>query len=311
MRYKTVAELNLMDRALFAEAVEDCGFAEDMQAIIFGENTGMLMRPVSEKEIRNHSLKKYIRVDVWMENESGEILSTEVQKENTGNIPKRSRYYQSIIDSKQLEPGETDYNKLENVKIIIIASFDLFGQGKYCYSFTMRCDEDHALGLMDGGQRIFLNTKGTDPENISEELKWMLRYFESSTRKVAEQSGSERILRMHNHVEKIKSNEEFSFRYLRELEDRALARAEAQAEGRAEGIAEGRAEGKAEGREEGIAEGRAAGIAEGRAEGKAEGREEGIAENKQEMARRMRKESFALDVIERITGLSANEISKL
>ena len=236
-----VSELTLMDRVLFSEAIENKAFAEDVQSIILGEDVFLDENPVAEKEIRNHSLKKYIKLDVWMVKEDGEIIDTEVQNLNTGCIPKRSRLYQAMIDSKQLLPGETDYNELKNVKIIIIASFDLFGQGKYCYKFQM-CEEDKGFNLEDGAQRVFLNTKGRDPENISDELRWMLLYFEQTTEEIAQKSGSERIMRMHRHIETIRNSEEFSFKYLRELEDREYARKEAQAEGLAEGRAEGRAE---------------------------------------------------------------------
>lgn len=284
---RTVEELTLMNRVLFAEAIEDKQFAEDVQSIILGEDITLTSKPIAEKEIRNSSLQKFIRLDVWMEKEGGEILNTEVQAQKTQNIPKRSRYYQGMIDSKQLEPGETDFNKLEKVKIITIASFDLFGQGKYCYKFSMQCNEANGLELGDGGERIFFNTKGTDPENISNELMWMLRYFEETTREVAEQSGSERIMRMHEHVDKIKSNELFSFKYLRELEDRNFARKEA----RIEGLAEGRAEGLAEG------------LAEGRAEGKQE--------KARAIALKLKARGIPLENIAEDTGLTVEEIQSM
>ena len=34
------------------------------------------------------------------------LYDTEVQGTNTKNLPKRSRYYESIIDAKLLKPGE-------------------------------------------------------------------------------------------------------------------------------------------------------------------------------------------------------------
>ena len=43
------------------------------------------------------------------------IYEVEAQKENTYNLPKRSRLYQGIIDSKLLPPGVVDFNLLNEV----------------------------------------------------------------------------------------------------------------------------------------------------------------------------------------------------
>ena len=58
-------------------------------------------------------------------------FNTEVQKKNTGNLRKRSRFYQALVDSSLLPPGEIDFNLLPASYLIMIAPFDLFGEGKY------------------------------------------------------------------------------------------------------------------------------------------------------------------------------------
>ena len=64
---------------------------------------------------------------------------------------------------------------------IIITPFDLFGEGRYCYTFHARCDENPSLVLEDGATRIFLNTRGTNRNEVSEELIQFLEYMEQST----------------------------------------------------------------------------------------------------------------------------------
>ncbi len=81
--------------------------------------------------------------------------------------------------------------------------------------------------------------------------------------------------------------------------------------GHAAGHAAGLAEGLAEGRAEGLAEGRAEGLAEGRAEGRVEGMEEGRRLACVNNARSMKQLGVAVDVISKVTGLSAEEIEKL
>lgn len=59
-----------------------------------------------------------------------------------------------------LEPGVIDFNLLNGACVIMITPFDLFGLGKYRYTFRERCDEANSLALDDGAVRIFLNTQG-------------------------------------------------------------------------------------------------------------------------------------------------------
>lgn len=49
------------------------------------------------------------------------------------NLPRRSRLYESHINVSLLEPGETDFNKLNDVYVIAIALLDLWRTGKYRY----------------------------------------------------------------------------------------------------------------------------------------------------------------------------------
>ena len=53
------------------------------------------------------------------------------------------------------------------------------------------------------------------------------------------------------------------------------------------------------------------GIEQGRAEGEAIGLKKGAAHEKREIAKNMRKEGIAKEVIEKITGLSAEEVEEL
>ena len=166
----------------------------------------------------------------------------EAQKENTHNLPKRSRLYQGIIDSKLLPPGVIDFNLLNEVLIVLIMPFDLFGYGLYRYTFHMRCEEVPELKLDDGATRIFLNTKGKHPELVSPELIELLKYMEHSTDEVSEVCKSERIQKMHRRICQIKASEKTEVKYMQSWEEKILIKQE--------GIAEGRLEGKLEEKQE-------------------------------------------------------------
>lgn len=245
---KSLQDLTLLDRFLFAEVMEDPKTFENILSIILGEDISIKGRPQSEHESRTLPLKRQVRLDVWAEDETDAVYNIEAQKENTKNLPHRSRFYQALIDSKLLDPGEVDFSNMKDCYTIIIAPFDLFGRGLYQYTFQMTCAET-GQPLEDGATRIFLNTHGKNSEDISPELKELLYYMEHTTEEIS--CSTSRLQQIKNHVNIVKSSEEIGVKYMQEWEEKILEKRKA----RAEGLAEGRAEGLAEGRAEGLAEG--------------------------------------------------------
>lgn len=228
---KSLRDLTLLDRFLFSEAMEDPEIMRIMLEIILGEEIVLKHLPQTEREEKNSPLYRYVKLDVWAQDMRDTVYDTEVQKENTGNLPRRGRYYQSMIDSKMLEPGEIDFNALNDVFIITIAPFDLFSQGKYCYTFRMRCDESFETLLNDGAVRIFLNTHGTDREEVRPELIELLQYIENTNDSTNRESKHESIREMQRRVEAIKASEEVGVRYMQAWEERVMERREAREEG--------------------------------------------------------------------------------
>ncbi len=231
---KSLRQLNLLNRFLFAEAMEDPETMQMVLEIILGREVVLKYLPQVEKEERISPLYRYVRLDVLAEDTEDTLYDTEVQQKNTGNLPRRSRHYQAMIDCKLLEPGEVDFNVMSNVYIITIAPFDLFGYGKYMYTFRMKCDELLELNLADGAVRLFLNTRGTNADEVSEELIELLNYMEHTDEATSASCISTRIHEMQKKIEAIKSNEEVSVRFLKEYEALVLERREAREEGREE-----------------------------------------------------------------------------
>ena len=121
---KSLEELNLLDKFLFDEAMDDPENVKTMLDIILSQNTNLKQLPQTEKEQRTSTDNRQIRLDVYAIDEDDVIYEVEAQKENTHNLPKRSRLYQGIIDSKLLPPGVVDFNLLNEVLIVMITPFD-------------------------------------------------------------------------------------------------------------------------------------------------------------------------------------------
>ena len=142
-----------------------------------------------------------------------------------------------MIDSKLLKPGKVDYTDMNNIYIIVITPYDVFQAGRYMYTFRMACKEEPGLELEDGAVRIFLNTHGTNENEVSPELVELLNYMENTN--TCPPAKSEKLSEIQKRVAAIKSSEEVGVKYMQAWEEKVLER-EA---GRKEGLEEGRKEG--------------------------------------------------------------------
>lgn len=236
---RKLKDLNLLDKFLFDEAMEDeeNKNMKTLLDIILGQDTHLKQPPQTEKECRSSFEKRQIRLDVYTVDEDDVVYDTEPQKTNTKNLPKRSRLYQGMIDSRLLPPGCIDFNLLNPVVIIMIMPFDLFGYELYRYTFQMQCEEVPELELGDDATRIFLNSHGKHPELVSRELIELLEYMEKSTDAVVEECESERIHQMHERVNRLKSSKEMEIKFMQKWEEKEMERQEAYAEGERAGEA--------------------------------------------------------------------------
>lgn len=226
---KQLKDLNLLDRFLFAEAIEDPEVMELMLEIILGREIS-LKEPQAEKELRGHIDGKNVRLDVLGEDDEGNLYNAEVQKINTGSLLKRSRYYHSMIDHRMLDAGNVNYNELKESYVIMIAPFDLFGKGLFRYDFSMTCHQHPELKLEDGARRIFLNTHGITETGVSNELIELLQYIEHSNDATAHNCSSQRVKQIHHKVNAIKDSEEVGIRFMNAWEEKVYEKQEAREE---------------------------------------------------------------------------------
>ena len=109
---KTLKELTLLDSFLFDQTM-DCPEAHEaaLQIILNDPSIRLLSPAQTEKELRTAPWLRTIRLDVFALDERAAVYNTEMQKEYRSDLAKRSRYYQSVIDSARLEPGSLDFNR--------------------------------------------------------------------------------------------------------------------------------------------------------------------------------------------------------
>lgn len=114
MGRKTVTrleDLKLVDKFLFDETMENREAYEAVVSILLENEVELLEKPQTEKELRISPTLWEVRLDVVGMGRDKKLYHTEMQKNNTGNLKKRSRYYQAQLDVSLLEPGSRDFMK--------------------------------------------------------------------------------------------------------------------------------------------------------------------------------------------------------
>lgn len=228
-------EMNLVDKFLFDEVMNCDEAYEDAVSILLEREIHLLTPSQTEKELRVSPQLRAARLDVISMDEERQIYFTEMQKQNTYNLEKRSRYYQAQVDVSLLPPGEKNFNKLPNACFILVAPFDIFGKGLYRYTFIGTCQECPELKLDDGAVRIFINTRGKNREDFSQEFLDFMEYIEDTTDEVAERSKSGRLKRIHEIVKKVKLSEKTGVKLMQRWEEDAMIREESFGEGHSQG----------------------------------------------------------------------------
>lgn len=229
--------LNLLDKFLFDEAMEDTETYQATISILLENEVELLEKTETEKELRVSPELRQVRLDVVGMDREGTIYYAEMQQRNTGNLIRRSRYYQAQLDVSLLEPGSTNFNLLNESCFILIAPFDIFGRGLYRYTFEGICRECPDLKLGDGALRVFINTKGTNRQDFSKEFLDFMEYIEKTTDETAKKAESEKIRKIHERVRRIRKSEKAGMRIMQKWEELAYERED----GRKEGLAEGKA----------------------------------------------------------------------
>ena len=237
-------KLTIRNKFMFGKVTQNPVIAQKMADLLTPVEIGAVTETDREKFLQHRSSSKYVKLDMYLEDENGHVVDTEMQNKSNNKmvqeeLPLRIRYYQGMIDQEILSTG-TDYIFLKETYIIFICTYDPFGKGKYVYHFHMACDEDESIQLHDKMNWIFYNTTA-DLSEAPEGIKKFLSYVEN------EHAEDEFTRLLDKEVKNARLNEEWRSEYLKTyVNDMDMRR---------EGYLEGEEYGKAEGKRLGIAEG--------------------------------------------------------
>lgn len=171
------SELEFSNAFMFSKVMKNHKLCKQLLEVILGVKIRRIVYQEEEKTLDHAVDSKSIRLDVYIEDDENTVYDVEMQTTNPGNLPKRSRYYQAMIDLNLLQKGE-NYNTLKKSYVIFICKDDIFKKGRHIYTFENICLQDKELHLNDETTKVFLNPV-SDMDDVDEELRNFLSYVAS------------------------------------------------------------------------------------------------------------------------------------
>ena len=231
---KLYKELKFTDDFMFAKVlVNNPEICRRLLELLLDIKIKSMSVPENQKIIEILSDSKGIRLDVYVDDEEGTVYNIEMQKTLKTDLPKRSRYYQGMIDLKLIERG-AKYKELKLCFVIFICLEDPFHRKLPVYRFENICIQDKSILLNDEAIKVFINADG-DLTGVPEELADFLRYLKGEAQK------GELVQMIEQEVKKARTHEgweaEYMTLYLRDQENQEI--------GMERGLKIGRAEGEA------------------------------------------------------------------
>ena len=272
-RIKTWEELTIQDNFLFQKVMQNKRICKHLIELILQIKIKEISFPETEKTMGARYDRKSIRLDVYVEDETGRVFNIEMQCTDGHDdaLAKRTRYYQGSIDMDLLEKGHM-YEELKPTFIIFICTFDPFHQGLPIYTFRNRCIEQEGLELGDQTTKLFLNCKG-NTDSLDPDVAAFLRYVDGNSAEGAF------VKQIDNELIHVKRHDETRREYMTlAMEMERMKKIVSQ---------------------------------EARAEGKAEGRLEGAAEMSKTIAKEMLHNGIAIELVSSYTHLPTEELKKL
>ena len=216
---KTLEEMDVMDDFLVNAAALDQEVGEEFCRLILET---LLQRQIGKIHITAQKTlqgilpeKRGIRMDVEIlegeDQESGvNIYDLEPHLRKDMNVPKHNRFYQAVIDSRQLTSGDREFDKLPNLYIVTILNYDIFGKGYMKYCVHNHCEEVPEVDYEDGLTFLYFNTGGTRGGN--EAIHALLTYLQDSRKENVVDEATDRLHRL---ITKVKEKPEVKLEYMK------------------------------------------------------------------------------------------------
>ena len=243
-------DLTISNDFMFKEVMKsNKGLCKRLVGSIMQQDIEDIVYIETEKTLQPYYDSRGIRLDVILADENHTRYNLEMQARNVISkagvalLPKRTRYYQSVIDMDMLKQGE-NFDQLNPLVLIFICTFDFYKEGRYVYTFKSRCLENLELELANDVTVKLVNAKGKQGQ-VNDLLKNFLEYV--MTNKPVDDFTEDVERQVWAVKNDKKAREEYMVLQAKIREHEIVAYEAGEAQGHAAGLAEGMAAGEAQG----------------------------------------------------------------
>lgn len=164
---------NLLSNVFMSVALNDIPACQHVIRVITG-NPDLIV-----KEVRSqHRISKVTAhdaiLDILAEDSHRRLVNLEIQRKDTIDHARRTRFYAAMIDSECLEKGK-DYHQMPDVHIIYISETDLWASGKTLYNVEKKFKETE-IPYDDGVYVTYVNAEVNDGSDVAK----LMDYFKTA-----------------------------------------------------------------------------------------------------------------------------------
>lgn len=217
---------NLLSNIFMSVALKDISACQHVVRIITGI-PDLIVREVRPQYRISKITAHDSILDILAEDGQGRLVNLEIQRKDTIDHARRTRFYSAMIDSECLQKGK-EYNEMPDVYIIYISETDLWKAGRTVYNVKKNF-EGTELSYNDGVYITYVNAEVDDGSDIAK----LMDYFK--TAHPEDMSQGDLSARIH-----FLKCEEGGYQEMCEVSEKIYN------EGRLEGRSEGRLEGRLE-----------------------------------------------------------------
>lgn len=160
--FKPIDQLVFSDDFMFGAVMSEPKICKEVLELLLQIKIDHVEYPELQKPISPFYSKKGVRLDVYVAG-SDKVFDVECQSYKVESIGKRTRYYQSMIDTDSLLKG-ADYSELKESYIIFICLDDPFSFGLPAYTFERKCKENSLVDLGDKTHHVIFNAAAYEKE---------------------------------------------------------------------------------------------------------------------------------------------------
>ena len=239
---ETAKELRVIDDAFFKLVAEKEDVCQEILRTLLDMPNLVVVNVTAQSLVQ--SFHREIYLDALCKLEDGTLCNIEMQKGESEDDIRRTRFHAAAITSK-FTPKGTDFSNLPKVTILYITEYDSLNNNRAVTHVTRCAETDNGfMPVNDGEDIVFANTCVDDGSNKAELLQLLLR---------RDSFYDEKFPAISNAVKYFKKteggNNQMAMTYkelMKVIKDDGIA------EGFSEGIAEGIAKGETKGRSEEI-----------------------------------------------------------